>query len=43
MALIPLNVQVKMRELGVLTNENYKILMLLDHGAMITVQTEKYG
>ena len=26
-----------------LSNPNYKITMLLDHGAMITVQMEKYG
>lgn len=36
-------VEVKMKELGVLTNPNYKILQLVDHGAMITVHTEKYG
>eukprot|EP00227_Mantoniella_beaufortii_P014890 CAMPEP_0197588298 /NCGR_PEP_ID=MMETSP1326-20131121/9630_1 /TAXON_ID=1155430 /ORGANISM="Genus nov. species nov., Strain RCC2288" /LENGTH=317 /DNA_ID=CAMNT_0043153109 /DNA_START=36 /DNA_END=989 /DNA_ORIENTATION=+ len=36
-------VEVKMKELGVLSNPNYKILMLVDHGAMITVSTEKYG
>jgi hypothetical protein len=36
-------VEVKMKELGVLTNPNYKILQFLDHGAMITVHTEKYG
>ena len=36
-------VEVKMKELGVLTNQNYKILQLVDHGAMITVHTEKYG
>ncbi|GBG84070.1 hypothetical protein CBR_g37945 [Chara braunii] len=30
-------VEVKMRELGVLSNPDYKITALLDHGAMITV------
>lgn len=36
-------IEVKMKELGVLSNPNYKILQLVDHGAMITVHTEKYG
>ncbi|KIZ06716.1 ubiquitin-like domain containing CTD phosphatase 1 [Monoraphidium neglectum] len=36
-------VEVKMRELGVLGNEQYKITAMLDHAAMVTVQTEKYG
>jgi hypothetical protein len=36
-------VQVKMRELGVLGNANYKLVCMLDHKAMLTVQTEKYG
>jgi len=36
-------VEVKMRELGVLSHPEYKIMQLLDHGAMITVHTEKYG
>eukprot|EP00879_Flechtneria_rotunda_P027531 GHRR01029497.1.p1 GENE.GHRR01029497.1~~GHRR01029497.1.p1 ORF type:complete len:199 (+),score=47.63 GHRR01029497.1:240-836(+) len=36
-------VEVKMRELGVLGNSQYKIVCLLDHQAMVTVQTEKYG
>ncbi|KAI8474471.1 MAG: MGC81798 protein-like protein [Monoraphidium minutum] len=36
-------VEVKMRELGVLGNEHYKITAMLDHAAMVTVQTEKYG
>ena len=34
-------VEVKMRELGVLGHADYKITMLMDHGAMITVNTEK--
>ena len=32
-----------MKELGVLGNTNYKIVCLLDHSAMLTVRTEKYG
>ncbi len=36
-------IEVKMKELGVLNNPNYKLLQLVDHGAMITVHTEKYG
>lgn len=32
-----------MRELGVLGNDNYKLVCMLDHKAMLTVQTEKYG
>ena len=36
-------IEVKMRELGVLGSPNFKIMQLVDHGAMITVQTEKYG
>ena len=35
--------QVKMRELGVSTHPDYKLTCMLDHKAMITVQTEKYG
>ena len=35
--------QVKMRELGVSTHHDYKLTCMLDHKAMITVQTEKYG
>lgn len=31
-------VEVKMRELGVLGNANYKITCMLDHAAMVTVQ-----
>lgn len=36
-------VEVKMKELRVLGNENYKVVCLLDHAAMVTVQTERYG
>lgn len=36
-------VEVKMRELGVLGNANYKLCCMLDHKAMLTVQTERYG
>ncbi|KAK9828309.1 hypothetical protein WJX74_008288 [Apatococcus lobatus] len=36
-------VEVKMRELGVTTHPDYKISFMLDHRAMITVQTERYG
>ncbi len=36
-------VQVKMRELGVTTHSDYRVTLMLDHRAMITVQTEKYG
>ena len=44
MAFIPETMwQVKMRELGVSTHSDYKITCMLDHRAMITVQTEKYG
>jgi len=32
-----------MRELGVLGNSQYKLVCMLDHKAMLTVQTEKYG
>ena len=35
--------QVKMRELGLCTHQDYKLTCMLDHKAMITVQTEKYG
>jgi hypothetical protein len=38
-----LHTQVKMKELGVLGNDNYKLVCMLDHKAMLTVQTEKYG
>lgn len=36
-------IDVKMKELGVTDNPNYKICFHMDHGAMITVHTEKYG
>mmetsp|Transcript_13050 Transcript_13050/g.24955 ORF Transcript_13050/g.24955 Transcript_13050/m.24955 type:complete len:319 (+) Transcript_13050:92-1048(+) len=36
-------VEVKMGELGVLSNPNYKIMCMMDHSSMITVHTEKYG
>ncbi|GFR41728.1 hypothetical protein Agub_g2479 [Astrephomene gubernaculifera] len=36
-------VEVKMRELGVLGHTDYNIVCLLDHTAMVTVHTEKYG
>lgn len=36
-------VELKMEELGVLTNPNYKITVLLDHLAMITVQSDSRG
>ena len=36
-------VEVKMRELGVSTNPSYKITCFLDHMAMVTVFTDKYG
>ncbi|KAK4792173.1 hypothetical protein SAY86_022608 [Trapa natans] len=36
-------VEVKMEQLGVLNNPNYKITALLDHLAMITVQTDSRG
>ena len=36
-------IEVKMQQLGVLNNPDYKITFMLDHKAMITVQTEKYG
>uniref|UniRef100_A0A7S1SVM3 protein-serine/threonine phosphatase n=1 Tax=Tetraselmis chuii TaxID=63592 RepID=A0A7S1SVM3_9CHLO len=36
-------VKVKMQELGVLSHPEYKITCMLDHKAMVTVHTEKYG
>lgn len=36
-------VELKMGELGVLNNPNYKITALLDHMAMITVQSDTRG
>lgn len=32
-----------LQELGVLSHADYKITCMLDHAAMVTVQTEKYG
>ncbi|KAF3772709.1 Ubiquitin-like domain-containing CTD phosphatase, partial [Nymphaea thermarum] len=36
-------VELKMGQLGVLNNPNYKIAALLDHMAMITVQSDTHG
>ena len=36
-------IEIKMRELGVSNNTNYKISFFLDSSAMITVHTQKYG
>jgi len=36
-------IEVKMRELGVTSNPNYKITFMLDSKAMISVFTEQYG
>lgn len=36
-------VDIKMQQLGVMNNPNYKITFMLDHKAMMTVRTEKYG
>ncbi|KAL3142797.1 hypothetical protein ABBQ38_003096 [Trebouxia sp. C0009 RCD-2024] len=36
-------VEVKMQQLGVTNNPNYKVTFMLDHKAMITVQTDKHG
>lgn len=36
-------VEVKMQQLGVTNNPDYKITFMLDHKAMITVRTEKHG
>lgn len=36
-------VELKMGQLGVLNNPNYKITALLDHMAMITVQSDTRG
>lgn len=36
-------VELKMGQLGVLDNPNYKITAMLDHMAMITVQSDHYG
>ncbi|KAJ8529780.1 hypothetical protein K7X08_036615 [Anisodus acutangulus] len=36
-------VELKMGQLGVLDNPHYKITAMLDHMAMITVQSDRYG
>lgn len=36
-------IEVKMRELGVANNPNYKILCYLDSAAMIEIYTQDYG
>ena len=36
-------VEVKMRELGVLSHADYKLTCMLDHAAMVTVRTERHG
>lgn len=36
-------VEVKMRELGVLGADDWKVTCMLDHQAMLTVTTERYG
>ena len=36
-------IEVKMRELGVTSNPNYKISFMLDSKAMISVFTDQYG
>eukprot|EP01106_Pelomyxa_sp_JSP_P017418 TRINITY_DN7097_c0_g1_i1.p1 TRINITY_DN7097_c0_g1~~TRINITY_DN7097_c0_g1_i1.p1 ORF type:complete len:153 (+),score=32.62 TRINITY_DN7097_c0_g1_i1:342-800(+) len=36
-------IELKMKELGVTSNTNYKITAYFDYGAMITVSTEQYG
>ncbi|XP_022249247.1 ubiquitin-like domain-containing CTD phosphatase 1 isoform X3 [Limulus polyphemus] len=36
-------IEVKMKELGVASNPNYKILFYLDSAAMISIHTPKYG
>jgi ubiquitin-like domain-containing CTD phosphatase 1 len=36
-------IELKMKELGVLSNPNYKIMQLVDSGAMISVSMEPYG
>lgn len=36
-------VEVKMKELGVSTHPDYKLMCMLDHSAMVTVATDKYG
>lgn len=36
-------IELKMAEVGVTSHEGYKIAMFMDHGAMITVNSERYG
>ena len=36
-------IELKMKELGVLTHTDYKIMQLVDSGAMISVEMEPYG
>jgi ubiquitin-like domain-containing CTD phosphatase 1 len=36
-------IELKMKELGVLTHPDYKIMRLVDSGAMISVEMEPYG
>jgi ubiquitin-like domain-containing CTD phosphatase 1 len=36
-------VEVKMKELGVLSHPEYKVTCMLDHSAMVTVSMERYG
>lgn len=36
-------IEVKMRQLGVLNNQNYKITLMLDSSAMVAVHTSQYG
>ena len=36
-------VEVKMKELGVLSHPDYKVTAMVDHLAMITVQSESHG
>ena len=36
-------IEVKMRELGVSSNPNYKLTFMVDSSACITVTTSKYG
>ena len=36
-------IQVKMRQLGVTTNPDYKITFMLDSSAMICVHSPEYG
>ena len=36
-------IDLKMNELGVMSNPNYKIVCYFDYSAMITVKSEKYG